>query len=93
MAEKETSKKATQDPLEKPRDKTRIEVTPAGTFPGEAPLEQRRSARQALKRYKNISKSLSRLSPDTDQLIRSTKNTRRSKTKDPTRIPYMGKPS
>ena len=96
MAEKETSTKVNQDPPEKTRSKTSIEVTPAGTFPGEVPLDQRarRSSRQALQKYKNNSRSLSRHSPDTDQLILSTKTTsRRSKTKDPLRIPYMDKPS
>ena len=86
MEDKETCNKGTQDPQGKPRLKTRLEVTAA-------PLEQRRFPRQAVNRQTNSSKSLSRSHPDTDQLIRSTKYTGRSKTKEQTRIPPMGIPT
>ena len=82
IEDKETCNKDTQDPQGKPISKTRIEVTVA-------PLEQRPFPRRAVNRQTNSSKSLSSSNTDTDKLIRSTKYTRQSKSKEKTRIPPM----
>ena len=82
MEDQENCNKDTQDPQGKPISKTRIEVTVA-------PLEQRPFPRRAVTRQTNSSKSLSSSNTDIDQLIRSTKYTRRGKTKEQNRIPPM----